>query len=233
MIHAGVYFHAPKKENQAMIKIFLIDSRPVFRLGLGSILERNAEFQVVGGAASVQEAAAKIGEVLPDIVIMDASLPGDDGIDGISVLQQKYPQARVVVLTDSEKKEDFFQAIKAGAKGYLMKNLEVSELTDSLRLVAGGSAIVYSTLAVKLLNGQNGPNGRNSDGFSKLSNREKEVLGLVARGASNKEIALQCCVSQTTVKAHLRRILEKLEVRNRAQAVAKAIERGYLTQPLS
>lgn len=214
-----------------MVKVFIVDSHPVFRLGLGSMLEGNHEFKVVGDAATITEALVRIDQAQPDIVIMDVNTPGGDGIEAISQLQQKCPRTKSILLTESEKKDDFFRALKAGAKGYLLKNLDFAEFVDSIHLVASGNAIVCSAMAARLLSAPEGINRGN--GKSSLSNREKEVLALVARGATNKEIAFQCCVSPTTVKAHLRRILEKLEVKNRAQAVAFAIEKGFFSQTLN
>lgn len=212
-----------------MIKIFIIDSHPVYRLGLGSILEGNQEFKVIGNAANVQDALTRMDELQPDVVVLDFPGSGNGAEEAVALLQEKC-QAKVIVLTDSDRGADFFRAIKAGAKGYLMKSVEFSELIDSIRLVASGSAIVYSASVAKLLSKsrETSDHKENRNGDT-LSAREREVLELVARGASNKEIASHCYVSPTTVKAHLRRILEKLEVKNRAQAVAIAIERGYLT----
>lgn len=212
-----------------MVKVFIIDSHPVFRFGLGSVLGGNAEFQVVGDASSVKEALPKVSQVQPDILILDLHASGDD-IDAISLLKEKCPKGKVIVLTSSEKRDEFFRAIKAGAKGYLMKNLDFGEFIDSIRLVASGSAIVYSAVAARLLTAPEGTSRDGKNGLSSLSAREKEVLQFVARGATNKEIAVQCYVSPTTVKAHLRRILEKLEVKNRAQAVACAMEKGFFTE---
>ena len=213
-----------------MVKLFVIDFHPVVRRGLASMFpEGDPEFKVVGEASGVLEAVDKIEELQPDIVIMDMFTPGGDSGDAVNLLQQKCPKVKVIVLTDSNKKEDFFKAIRTGATGYLLKSLELNELVDSVRLVSRGSAIVYSSMAVKLLDETEETGNGHKNGGS-LSDREVEILKLVALGSSNKEIASHCYLSETTVKAHLRRISEKLVVKNRAQAVARAIEGGYLVK---
>lgn len=210
-----------------MVKVFMIDY-PLFRRGVASLLEGHPEFQVVGEAANTLEALPKMEEIQPDIVVIDVFTPGGEGVEAITLLQQKCPQVKVLILTESEKKDNCSKAIKAGAKGYLLKGLELEELIDSIHLVSSGSAIVYSSRAASLLDVTE--ELKNKNGFNSLSRREKEVLWFVAQGDSNKEIAVQCYVSETTIKAHLRRIAEKLEVKNRAQAVAKGIERGLLNE---
>ena len=211
-----------------MVKVLVIDDHPLLRYGLKSILETCSEFRIVGDTADIPEALAKIDELQPDIVIADIFMPDGDGGETIGQLREKCPQAKLLVLTDADNEDNFSRAIKAGARGYLLKSVELSQFIESLRLVASGNATVYTPMAAAILEQPDKANGGNQSRFNTLSEREKEVLGLVAQGASNKEIANQCYVSETTVKAHLRRILEKLEVKNRAHAVATAIEKGFL-----
>src|SRR3990170_5196282 len=201
-----------------MVKLFFIDHHPVVRRGLAAMFpEGDPEFKVVGDEASLLEALDKIEELQPDIVIMDMFTPGGDN-EVVNLLQQKCPKVKVIILTDSDKKEDFFKAIRTGATGYLLKSLQLGELVDSIRLVATGSAIVYSSKAVELLDEAEEPkNGHKNGSHGGLSEREVEILKLVAGGASKKEIANNCYVSETTVKAHLRRISEKLTVKNRSE----------------
>ena len=213
-----------------MINIFVINNYEVFRQGLISILEKHDEFQVIGDAASVSEALDKLDGLQPDIVIMDVSLPGGDGTEAINLLQQKFPRVKILIFTSSDRKEDFFKALKAGVRGYLLKNADATELIESIRLMASGDAIISPLPVFRLIGEFGETNSQNKDRTNNLSRREKEVLRLVVEGASNKEIATQCYVSETTAKAHLRRILEKLRVRNRAQAAALAISRDLLEQ---
>jgi len=212
-----------------MVRIFVVDDHPVFRHGLISILGKYREFQVIGDAANGPEAVAKIVELRPDIVIMDIFMSGGGGVEATAVLQQKLPEVKVLILTVSNSEDDLFEAIKAGAKGYLLKTISVTELIESILLVAKGEAIVSPSMAVRLLEEfkevtkeriKKEPHG--------LSQRENEVLQIAAKGASNKEIATKLFISETTVKAHLRSILEKLHARNRAQAVGMAAAKGWL-----
>lgn len=220
-------------KSRAVLKIFVIDLIQIVRIGLVSILKEHPEFQVVGDAADTTEAIARIEEVAPDIVLIEPFLPGAGGIEAIARLLERFPDVKVIVLTYSDKRIDFIRAMRAGARAYLLKSLEIDELIDSIRLVAGGKAVVYTSRAAKLFDGPDNPGNENehTDELNCLTNREKEILWFVAQGASNKEIASQCYVSYTTIKAHLRRISEKLDVRNRTQAVAMAMSRGYLNSP--
>jgi two-component system NarL family response regulator len=212
-----------------MIKVLVADDHAIFRQGLISVLGQFPEFQVVGHASNGSEAVAKASELQPDVVIMDISMPGSGGVEATMTLQQTRPQTRVLILTVSEERRDLFTAIKAGAKGYLLKSVGLEELVNAVRLVANGEAIVSPFMAVMLLDEFKQTSGdKAKKEVSELSPRESEILKLVARGATNGEIAAQLFISETTVKAHLRSILEKLQVKNRAQAVAYAAGKGWL-----
>ena len=211
-----------------MVNILVIDSYAVHRYGLIAMLKEHQEFRVIGDAVNTSEAIAKLGEFQLDIIIMDIFMPGGEGAKAISIIQQIFPDVKVIVFTLSDKDEDFLGAMRAGARAYLLKSIEAAELIESIHLVATGHAIVSPLMAFRLPEELGGSNKRNNQEFNGLSPREKEVLCLVAKGASNKEIAAHCYVSPTTAKAHLRRILEKLNVRNRAQAAAWAISKGLL-----
>ncbi len=208
-----------------MIKVLIVDDHPIFRQGLISLLQQYPEFETVGQATNGKEAVAIASEVLPDVVVMDVCMPGGDGIAATTALLQKLPQVKVVIVTVSDKNEDLLAAIKAGARGYLLKSVSLRELIDSIRLVAQGEAIISPAMAGRLLD-----EFRQADKElgEQLSLREQEVLQLVAQGYSNKEIANQLFISETTVKAHLRTILQKLHARNRTEAVALAVNKGWL-----
>jgi len=215
------------------LKIFVIEGLQVVRIGLISILREHPEFQVVGDAGSITEALEQMEQVGPDIVTIEPFLTGGGGVEAITRLLQSFPDIKVIVLTHSDKRSDFVKAMRVGARAYLLKSLESDELINSIRLVAGGRAVVYASKAAKLFDGPSNPGNDHEyqDESDTLTNREKEILWLVAQGASNKEVASQCYVSHTTVKAHLRRISEKLDVKNRTEAVAIALAKGYLSSP--
>lgn len=214
-----------------MIRVLVVDDHPVFRQGLTSLLQRYPDFDVVGQAGNGDEAVAKASEVQPDVVIMDICMPGSDGVAATTALQRTLPQTKVVIVTVSDKDDDLFAAIKAGARGYLLKSVSLQELIDSIRLVAQGEAIISPTMAGRLLDEFKQGKARPDKGLGNLSLREQEVLQLVAQGASNKQIATKLFISETTVKAHLRAILEKLHAHNRAEAVALAAAKGWLNKP--
>jgi len=206
-----------------MARIFIIDEITVIRHGLATALKTYAGYDVVGEATDVEAALNDIEESHPDIIIIDVYRTGAGGVESINRLQKKLPATKILVLTDSEKKESFFSSIRAGAKGYLHKAQELNEIVDSIRLVAAGDAVVYGAGTANMFDFSD---QKNDD--DPLSEREKEVLRLVAQGQSNREIGKACFISETTVKAHLRRISEKLDVNNRAEAVAVALDKGLI-----
>ena len=212
------------------VSIFMIDSSALSRRGFLSVLEECPEFQVVGDADNVSEAFIKLGELQPDIVITDVFMPGGGGVDDITQLRQEFPDIKVLIFTVSNNKDDVFKSIIAGACGYVMKTAGLTEVIESIRLVASGNAIVFPLMTVRLLTQLRDTNWQNINGFKSLSPNEKETLGLVAQGATNREIAEHCQVSETMVKARVTRILDKLSAKNRAQAVALATTRGLLNQ---
>ncbi len=191
----------------------MVDDHPLFRYGLMSVLAEYPEFQVVGDSANSLEALPRIEEIQPDIVIMDVFMPNSDGIKTTSTIKQKLPNTEIIILTISDNEDIFLNAIKAGAKGYLLKGVGIMEIVDAIKLVANGEATVSPTMAAKLLEQfrDNGKDNNGKKGLNELSVREKEVLKLTAQGSSNKEIAANLFISDTTVKAHMRNILEKLQ----------------------
>ena len=213
-----------------MVNIVVIDSNYLYRKGVLSILADYPDFQVVSETDDSNEALIKAYEVQPDIVIIDVFEGGSDRVESISFLRQKFPGVKVIVLTFSSKEGDFILAMRAGTRGYLLKSVAPIELIECIRLVASSDAVVSPLNAIGLFEEFAKRNGANGNSGQRLSLREKEVLRLVSRGASNKEIASNCYISETTVKAHLRKILEKMHVRNRAEAVALAATQGLLDE---
>lgn len=207
-----------------MVNIFILDNQPVIRQGLASVLESCAGFQVVGGANNLQDALSQIDRLKPDIVIMDAFRGGGDNTQDIAMILQKFGKVKIFILTDSNREGDFLKAIGAGVKGYLIKDSEVSQLIEAIRLVAADDAVVYSSKVARMFDSTL----QEANPVDQLSPREKEILSFVARGHKNRDIANLCFVSEATVKSHMRRIMEKLDVKNRAEAVTIAIEKSLL-----
>lgn len=211
------------------IKVLVVDDHPVFRQGLVSLLESCPDFKLVGQAANGQKAISKARETHPDVAVMDIRMPDCNGVEATAALQQILPQTKVLILTVSDKDEDLFAAMEAGARGYLLKDAAIEGLITAIKVVAAGDVIITPTMAARLVNEiRQGNKDHSSEKLNELSPRERQVMQLVARGASNKEIATELFISETTVKSHLRTILEKLQVKNRAQAVALVTARGLL-----
>ncbi len=204
------------------IRILVVDDHPVVREGLVAILEDEPDFEVGGAVGSAEDALALAARVRPDVVLLDLELPGMDGIEAIPRLAAAVPGARVLVLTAYETDERVLGAIRAGARGYLLKGAAAGEIAQAIRTVHAGGSSLDPRVAAKVLTQMRAPRR------STLSARERAVLRLVADGLSGKQIARQLSITESTVKFHITSILNKLGAENRAQAVAKAAERGLL-----
>lgn len=218
------------------IKVMLVDKRELFRVGLAKILEANPNIEVVGTYSSGLEGAEKASMLKPDIVLLDtedAVIPKCAYVEPIRRLRELLPETQTIILTHSIKDCDLFSALKAGAKAYITKDVEVEDLVSTIVRVYRGEVIISPPMAAKLLEEFAQLERRKEAVPEKhdagLSPRETEVLAWVAKGATNREIASTLFISEYTVKVHLSRILEKLHVRNRQQAAALAIEKGIVS----
>ena len=214
-----------------MIKLLLVSDYPIFRQGLSTLLKSNPDFEVVGEASGEQEAFDKVQVFRPDVVIMDIVVSNGNGIETVRIMRERFPEVKLLVMSVSDEDELLFQAIKAGASSYLLKTADLKELSDSIRVLASGESILSPTLISKLVREFRTGTSETREHLYILTPREKEVLQLAALGSSNKEIAEQCYISLTTVKAHFRNILGKLEAKNRTGAVALANAYGLLDKP--
>ena len=214
------------------LRVLLADDHALFRAGLASLL-RAWGLQVVGQAANGQEAIARAGDLSPDLVFMDVNMPGMNGLEATRAIKAAHPEIKVIVLTVSDDEQHLFEAIKSGAEGYLLKNLREEEFADLVNRIGRGEPVMSPGLAKKLL--QEFARLRQDTGRSEietiLTDRERDVLEHVARGATNKEIGAALYISENTVNYHMKNMLSKLHLRNRSQVVAWALERGFLSRP--
>jgi len=202
------------------ISILIVDDHPVVREGLRAFLQLQEDMEVVGEAADGVEATEKIGELLPDVALIDLVMPRMDGITTIRQIKNLSPSTRILVLTSFSEDDKVFPAIKAGALGYLMKDTKPADLAESIRSVYRGQPSLHPQVARKLMD-QIAPRGEEAE--ERLTPREMEVIGLIARGHSNKEIAGALAISEKTVKAHVSNILQKLHLADRTQAALYAV----------
>ncbi|MBI4790282.1 MAG: response regulator transcription factor [Chloroflexi bacterium] len=208
------------------LRVLIADDHALFRRGLISLLNETAEFTVVGEARSGPEAVQLVAQFHPDVVLMDVHMPGGGGLDAVRRLRETMPQLPVIMLTVSENDSDLLQAIRAGAQGYFLKNVDTEELFAGLRRVSSGQAALDSALTGRLFQQLTTLAGADSP----LSLRETEILELIAQGRTNREIAAQLVVSENTIKTHVARILEKLGASTRSEAVARAKSHGWLSR---
>ena len=221
---------ADPARDSAPIRVLVVDDHELFLQGLQTVLEIEDDISVVGRAADGQEALALASGTSPDIVLMDVRMPGRDGIAATGAIKRAVPHARIVMLTVSDEESDLFEAIKAGAVGYLLKSISPHEVADAVRAVHNGQSLISPSMASKLM-AEFAAMARGSDDRPRahaphLTARELEVLKLVAEGRANREIARKLFISENTVKNHVRNILDKLQLHSRMEAVMYAVRQG-------
>lgn len=214
------------------IRLLLVDDHEIFREGVKSILRDRQDFEIVGEAGDGYEAVRLAEELHPDIILMDIMMPECSGLEATRRIIRELPGAKIVILTVSELDDDVFEAVKAGARGYLTKGLPARQMVEMLLGVARGEACFSGVIAAKILRELQQPvrslatSSQEHSSVEALSPRELEVLRLVAKGLSNAEIASALYIAESTVKLHLRSILEKLHLHNRVQAALYAVRQG-------
>lgn len=204
------------------IKVLVVDDHPVVREGVRLFLEGDEEFEIVGEAENGEEALEKVEELKPDVVLMDLKMPGMGGVEATRKIKSKFPEVKILVLTVYMEDEYVKEALRAGAQGYLLKEASQEELKRAIRLVNRGESYIASKVTGALVEEVTGKRK------SYLTQREKEVLKLMAEGLTNKEIASQLGLGIETIKTHARNIFGKLGAADRAQAVAIALRKGLL-----
>ena len=219
------------RSKNSPVRLLLVDDQVLFLQGLLNVFQDWPEVQIVGQASDGQQAVQKARSLQPDIVLMDLNMPNMDGLEATRVFREEMPEVKVVILTVSEEDENLFEAIKAGARGYLLKNIRPLVLHDMVLAVARGESAVSPLMATKILNEftRHLPITNVPRLTRDLSPREKEVLELVAIGEDNKAIAERLVLAPGTVKRHLHNILEKLQARNREEAASYAIRQGLIS----
>jgi len=214
------------------IRVLLVDDQKLMREGLRILLELEPDLQVVGEAEEGNSALVAYATHQPDVVLMDVRMPGMDGVEATWRLRERWPQARIIILTTFNDDEYVFEGLRAGALGYLLKDISGADLAQAIRTVAGGGALVEPSVAQKVLAefARLVPPARSPhEGLPEpLTEREREVLRLLARGLSNREIGTRLSLAEGTVKNYVTQILQKLGVRDRTQAAVRARELGVL-----
>jgi len=218
------------------IRVLLVDDHALFRTGLARLFEKAKGFRVVAEAGSGNEALKKALQFKPDLVLMDINMGEDSGIEATRRIREAIPTAKVVMLTAVAEDKNLFEAIKAGAYGYLLKNVQPESLFETLRGVARGEAAISRSTAAKIINefrnqSEQTPKGYLEPHQEELSEREMEALALIAQGMTNKEIGHALHIAENTVKNHLKSILGKLHLQNRVQAATFALEKGLVSGP--
>jgi len=233
------------------IRLFVVDDHNLFRRGLIALLSQDPRFEVVGEAGDASAALVAVGRLKPDLILLDNHLPGVSGVQAIASLKELLPQARVLMLTVSENEDDLSAGLRAGADGYLLKTIDTADLADSIQRVWEGDSVVSPEMLGKLVGllrrsappaepaeaaetapaplpgvAQNAVALAPDDRLHTLSPREREILRLIARGHSNKLIARELDIAETTVKIHVQHILRKLDKSTRVHAAVYATERG-------
>jgi two-component system NarL family response regulator len=215
------------------IRVLIVDDHALFRRGLEMVLEEQSDIEVVGEGSDGNEAVEKAGDLLPDVVLMDIRMPRRGGIEACTAIKNAVPSAKIVMLTISDEEEDLFEAIKAGASGYLLKEISIDEVPQAVRAVQGGQSLISPSMASKLITefaalAKRSAERQQQVPAPKLTDREMEVLRLVAKGLGNREIAKELFISENTVKNHVRNILEKLQLHSRMEAVVYAVREKLL-----
>jgi two-component system nitrate/nitrite response regulator NarL len=213
------------------IRVLLVDDHALFRSGIRSLLQRHPEFQIVGEAADGMEAVKRAGQLKPDVVLLDLHMPGLSGREAARMIAEETPQSHVLMLTVSEEEDDLLETLRAGACGYLLKNIAAETLVAAVRSAAQGESVISPQMMGALLKGVRSgapkpPPAAAPGELDKLTPREREILGFIALGHSNKEIARSLEVAESTVKIHVQNLLRKLKLSSRVQAAVYAVEHG-------
>jgi DNA-binding NarL/FixJ family response regulator len=213
------------------LRVLIVDDHALFRRGLQMVLASEPDIEVVGEASDGAEAVEKAKALRPNVVLMDVRMPKRSGIEAAGAIREELPDAKILMLTMSDEEADLYEAIKAGASGYLLKEISIEEVPDAIRSVWAGQSRISPSMASKLLSEFAAMSQRGGDSKgagAQLTPREMQVLKLVAQGLNNKDIAEKLFISENTVKNHIRNILDKLHLHSRMEAVVYAVKEKLL-----
>ncbi len=210
------------------ITILLVDDHSVVRRGVRAFLETQPDLMVVGEAKNGTEALSAVSEFAPDVVLMDLIMPGMDGVEATRQVKQTSPRTQIIILTSYHQDEHIFPAIRAGALSYVLKDIDPPGLAEAIRKAAVGEAVLHPRVAARVVQELHGSRTDDFNPFTELSERELEVLKLIADGMSNSDIAEQLIISEKTVKSHVSNILSKLHLADRTQAAVYAWREGIV-----
>jgi|ERR1700733_5185524 two-component system NarL family response regulator len=208
------------QQSNHAIRVLIADDHPVVRAGLTSMLGTQTELEIVGSAASGEEVLAKLGQAKPDVLLLDLRMHGLSGVETLVAMKRAADETRVIILTSFETDEDIYRAVQAGAQGYLLKDTSLKEMVTAIRTVHAGKRYIPQDIAARLADRM-----MRTD----LTPREVEILKLLSKGPTNKEIGHALGISENTVKNHVNSIIEKLEVSDRTEAATTAIQRGLIS----
>ena len=222
----------PSGDSRSKLRVLIVDDHALFRRGLQMVLEQEPDIEVVGEASDGSDAVEKAKALNPDVVLMDVRMPRRSGIQAAGDIRDMLPGAKILMLTISDEEADLYESIKAGASGYLLKEISIEEVADAIRSVWAGQSRISPSMASKLLSEFAAISQRAGDrrdlAAAKLTDREMQVLKLVAQGRGNKDIAEELFISENTVKNHIRNILDKLHLHSRMEAVVYAVREKLL-----
>jgi DNA-binding NarL/FixJ family response regulator len=213
MLHLGIAYHV------RVIRVLAVDDHPLIRQGIGVLVSTQHDIQLAGEASTAAEAIQKYRNILPDVTLMDLRLPDRSGIDALIAIRSEFPEARVIVLTTFEGDANIQRALQAGARGYMLKGAPPAELLDAIRDVHAGKKRIPAAVAAQLAEHAH---------EEPLTARELEVLQRLASGGRNRDIGDELCITEETVKVHLKHVMDKLGAKDRTEAVAIALRRGII-----